>query len=144
MMEAAPTRGMDWSCTLLVTVVGFADDWVASDTATEWATNIVRKAVRESDHNWEGDLLHAIPLNSTVAGKRFKLKFVGVPELLIAEIVMPAFEKLGQVKKVSIEEDRHTEGPKAQEGVHRLSVMSIKSPLSWKNSSTCEAMAEAT
>ena len=95
MMEAAPTRGQDCCCTLLVTVLGFADDWIGSDTATKWATDIFRKAVSESYHKWEDDLLHVIPLNSTVAGKSFKLKFEGVPELLISEIVLPAFEKLG-------------------------------------------------
>ena len=130
---------------MLVTVVGFADDWVGSDTATKWATNIVRKAVSESYHTWEGDLLHVIPLNSTVAGKRFKLKFEGVPELLISDIVLPAFEKLGQVRRVSTEEDMaHKKRPKIEDGVHRPSVMSVKSPLSWNNSSRCEAMAEAT
>ena len=60
-------------------------------------------------------LLHAIPLNSTVAGKRFKLKFEGVPELLISEMILPALEKLGQVRRVSTEEDLAHNKPEARQ-----------------------------
>ena len=105
MFEAAPIHGEDCACILLVTVTDFSDERVGSDAANWWATNIVRTAVSETDQKWEGDLVQVIPLNSTVAGKRFKLKFVGVPELSIADIVLPAFQKLGQVKHVSSEEE---------------------------------------
>ena len=67
-------------------------------------TSFERRRV-QAIKKWEGDRVRIIPLNSTVAGKRFKLKFVGVPELLIADIVMPVLQKLGQVKKVSSEEE---------------------------------------
>ena len=105
MYEAAPTHGEDCSCTLLVTVAGFSDEWVDSDAAKKWATTIVQKAVNESYHTWEGDLSQVVPLNFTVAGKRFKLKFVGVPEALIADVVMPAFKRLGPVNRFSTEEE---------------------------------------
>ena len=105
MFESAPTHGEDCTCILLVTVTNFSGEWVGSDAANWWATNIVRTAVSETDQKSEGDLVQVISLNSTVAGKRFKLTFVGVPEFLIADIVMPAFQKLGQVTKVSSEEE---------------------------------------
>ena len=105
MYEAAPTHGEDRSCTLLVTVAGFSDKWVDSDAAKKWATTIVRKAVSESYHTWEGDLSQVVPLNFTVAGKRSKLKFVGVPEALIADVVMPALKRLCPVKRLSTEEE---------------------------------------
>ena len=144
MFEAAPTHGEDCSCTLLVTVVGISDDWVCSDAASSWATNIFRTAVSESYQKWEGDLVQVIQLHSTDAGKRFKLKFVGVPELLIADTVMPAFAKLCQVQKVSTEEEMAHRRPETARrraqaigDVNKVSTFMV-------NSSTCEEMAEAT
>ena len=99
MFESSPTHGEDCTCILLVIVTNFSDEWVGSDAANRWATNIVRTAVSETYQQWEGYLVQVIPLNSTAAGNRLKLKIVGVPELLIADIAMPAFQKLGQLKK---------------------------------------------
>ena len=122
----------------------FADEWVDLDAAKKWATTIVRKAVSESDHIWEGDLSQVVPLNFTVAGKRFKLKFVGVPEALIADVVMPAFKRLGPVKRLSTEEELAQRRP----GSARSRAQAIgdvdKVQFSWKDSWRCEATAEAT
>ena len=68
MFESAPTHGEDCTLILLVTVTNFSDEWVGSDAANRWATNIVRTAVSETDQKWEGDLVQVIPLNSTIVG----------------------------------------------------------------------------
>ena len=144
MFESAPTHGEDCTCILLVTLTNFSDEWVGSDAANRWATNIVRAAVSKTYQKLEGDLVQVIPLNSTVAGKRFKLKFVGVPELLIADIVMPAFQKLGQVKKVSSEEEMARGRPETARRRAQAIGDVDKVSTFMENSWTCEDQAEAT
>ena len=63
MFESASIHGEDCTCILLVTVTNFSDEWVGSDAANRWATNIVRTAVSETDQEREGDLVQVIPLN---------------------------------------------------------------------------------
>ena len=54
---------------------------------------------------FEGYLQHAIPLRAIVSGMKFKLLFVGVPDQLMSTVIIPAFEREGQVAKLSKDQE---------------------------------------
>ena len=84
-------------CIMTVTVLNYREDYISRSDAFKWATKIIRTATKEAETSFEGELHKAILLKSTVTGIQFKLHFVGVPEQLMSTVIIPAFEKQGQV-----------------------------------------------
>ena len=100
----APTAPDENSCVLLVTVAGQFEGWVDRREAYEWASNIIRDAVRDAGTFFEGELRAVIPLGNTVAGVKIKLQFADVPEALMNSIIRPAFERTSQVTKLTADQ----------------------------------------
>ena len=86
---------------MTVTVLNYRDDYISKRDAFKWAIGIIRTATKDADTFVEGDLHKVIPLRATVSGMQFKLHFVGVPDQLMSSVILPAFEKEGQVAKLS-------------------------------------------
>ena len=88
-------------CIMTVTVLNYRDDFISKRDAFKWAIGIIRTATKDADTIVEGELHKVIPLRATVSGMQFKLHFVGVPDQLMSSVIIPAFEKEGQVAKFS-------------------------------------------
>ena len=101
MEDRASTDQDEGSCILMVTVSGQFAEWVSRKEAYIWALRIVRKATQDAGAMWEGDLRTVVPLRATIAGLKLKLIFVGVSESLMSSVLIPAFEKEGQVKRLT-------------------------------------------
>ena len=93
-------------CIMIVTVLNYREDYISRSDAFKWATKIIRTATKEADTSFEGELHKVIPLRSTVTGIQFKFHFVGVPEQLMSTVIIPAFEKQGQVAKFSKDQEQ--------------------------------------
>ena len=78
---------------------------ISRKEAFKWAFGIIRKATKDADTFVEGDLQKVIPLRATVSGMKFKLHFVGVPDQLMSSVIISAFEKEGQVAKLSKDQE---------------------------------------
>ena len=81
------------SCILIVTVGAHMQDFISRKDAHTWALKVVRKAIIEKGALWEGDLRLTTPMRSTVSGMQYKLQFTNVPEQLMTEVIIPAFQK---------------------------------------------------
>ena len=92
-------------CIMVVTVLNYRDDYIFKKDAFKWAIGIIRTATKDADTHFEGDLHKVIPLRATVSGMQFKLHFVGVPDQLMSSVIIPAFEKEGQVAKLSKDQE---------------------------------------
>ena len=101
MDSSAPTDRDEHFCLLIVTVMNHCDEWITRKEAFKWAFGIIRKATKDAETHIEGYLHQVIPLRATVSGMKFKLLFVGVPDQSMSTIIIPAFEKEGQVAKLS-------------------------------------------
>ena len=94
------------SCILMVTVPDLSpNERMTRQDAYNWAVQNVRKATHAESACWQGQLIKAIPVRSTVAGKLIKLHFVGVPESLMTSVIIPGLEKDGQVDRMSKDEE---------------------------------------
>ena len=98
----------DESCTLMVTVADLGpNERMTRQDAYNWALQNIRKATHAEHACWQGQLISAIPVRSTVAGRLIKLKFVGVPESLMSSVIIPGLEKDGQVDRMSKDEEAY-------------------------------------
>ena len=95
------------SCIFTVTVMDYCEGYITKPAAFTWAFKIIRTATKEAQTSFEGELYKVIPLRKTVIGMQFKLHFVGVPEHLMNTVIIPAFEKEGQVTKFSKDEEQN-------------------------------------
>ena len=80
------------------------DEWVTRRDAYKWALQIVRKAIHDANASWEGELRSVFALRQTVAGTLLKLRFIGVPESLMTAVVLPGFESVCQIKRMTKDE----------------------------------------
>ena len=96
-------------CITTVAVLSYRDDYISKKDAFKWAIGIIRTATRDADTFVEGELHKVIPLRATVSGMQFKLHFVGVPDQLMSSVILPAFEKEGQVAKFSKDQEENDE-----------------------------------
>ena len=101
----APTDRDENSCTLMVTVMNYCDEYISNKEALKWAFGIIRKATKDAHTIFEGDLQKVIPLRAIVSGKEFKLHFVGVPDQSMNSVIIPAFQQEGQVAKLSEDQE---------------------------------------
>jgi hypothetical protein len=105
MDSSAPTDRDEISCIMLVTVMKHCDEWISGKEAFKWTFGIIRKATKDADTFFEGDLQQVAPLRASVSGRKFKSHFVGVPDQLMSSVIIPAFEKEGQVAKLSKDQE---------------------------------------
>ena len=103
----APTDRNENCCIVIVTVMNYRDDYIFRKEAFKWAIGIIRTATKDADTFFEGELHKVIPLRATVSGMQFKLYFVGVPDQLMSSVILPAFEKEGQVAKFSKDQEQN-------------------------------------
>ena len=101
----APTDRNENSCILIVTVMNHCDEWISRKEAFKWAFGIFRNAAKDADMILKGDLQKVIPLRATVSGMQLNLHVVGVPDQLMSSVIIPAFEKEGQVAKLSKDQE---------------------------------------
>ena len=94
-------------CIMTVTVLNYREDYISKQEAFKWAFNIIRTATKEAHTSFEGELHKVIPLKTTVTGMLFKLHFVGVPEQLMSTVIIPGFEREGQVSKFSKDQEQN-------------------------------------
>ena len=101
--------------------------YITQPLAFKWAITIIRTATKEADTSFEGELYKVIPLMNTVTGKKYKLHFVGVPEQLMKTVIIPAFEREGQVMKFSKDEELHDKATSAR----RAADTKARAPTAW-------------
>ena len=94
-------------CIMIVTVLNYREGYISRTDASKWAIGIIRTATKDADTIFEGELHKVIPLRTTVSGIQFKLHFVGVPEQLMSTVILPGFEKQGQVAKCSKDQEQN-------------------------------------
>jgi hypothetical protein len=109
------------SCIFTVTVMDYCEGYITKPAAFTWAFKIIRTATKEAQTSFEGELYKVIPLRKTVIGMQFKLHFVGVPEHLMNTVIIPAFEREGQVTKFSKDQEQNDKARSASKAADTAS-----------------------